>query len=132
MDRMADAEHDFTSHVRSDCLSLGLAIPNAVDHRARAEQSVGRQLVEFSNQLLGYEERFDFRVLDLRTPTPLIVVNLACLKSLEQTQKMVEHMSVMRAERGSVWTLFLARVSLAADVIQQRTALLQHIFDRRH
>src|SRR5271165_4918013 len=76
-DGMSDAEHHFPSQVRPHRFRLGFAITHAVRHNALTLKNFARKASEFVDQTFGCETRTRHRALQLRVPTPLIVVDLA-------------------------------------------------------
>src|SRR5271165_5430200 len=76
VDGVSDAEHHFPSQVRPHRFRLGFAITHAVRHKALTLKNFARKASEFLHQTFGYEARTRHRTLQLRGPTPLIVVDL--------------------------------------------------------
>ena len=97
VDGVSDTEHHFPSQVRPHRFRLGFAITHAVRHKALTLKNFARKASEFVDQTFGYETRTRYRALQLRVPTPLIVVDLASPNALCQTEKVIEHVSVVGA-----------------------------------
>src|SRR5271165_6801825 len=76
VDGVSDAEHHFPSQVRPHRFRLGFAITHAVRHRALTLKNFARKTSEFFDQTFGYKTCTCYRALQLRVPTPLIVVDL--------------------------------------------------------
>ena len=95
VDGVSDAEHHFPSQVRPHRFRLGFAITHAVRHSALTLKNFGRKASEFFDQAFGDETCTRYRTLQLRVPTPLIVVDLASPNSFHQTEKVIEHVPVV-------------------------------------
>src|SRR5271165_3708846 len=130
VDGMSDAEHHFPSQVRPHRFRLGFAITHAVRHNALTLKNVARNVSEFVDQTFGYETCTRHRVLHLRVPTPLIVVDLASPNSFRQTEEVIEHVPVVGSQRRRELSFKRARVYFLADALQKDAALLQDISSR--
>src|SRR5271166_583827 len=97
VDGMSDAEHHFPSQVRPHRFRLGFAITYAVRHNALTLKNFARKASEFVDQTFGYETRTRHRALQLRVPTPLIVVDLASPNSFRQTEEVIERVPIVGA-----------------------------------
>ncbi|HYU46232.1 MAG TPA: hypothetical protein VEK84_08655 [Terriglobales bacterium] len=132
---MSDAEHDFPRQVGTHRFHFALAISHAVRHSALTLKNSLRKASEFIDQTFGYETCTRHRAFQLWVPTPLIVVDLASANPFRQTEKVIQHVPVMRSQgRHGLsfgWPFKRARVRFIADAIQKDAALLQYIFSRR-
>ena len=99
VDGVSDTEHDFPSQVRLYGFRLGFAVTNAVGHHTLPLKNFGGKASKFIDQVFGDETRAHDRAFHFRVPAPLIVVNLARANSFRQTEKVIEHMPIVRTER---------------------------------
>ena len=130
VDGVSDAEHHFPSQVRPHRFRLGFAITHAVRHSALTLKNFARKASEFVDQTFGYETCTRHRALQLRVPTPLIVVDLASPNSFRQTEKVIEHVPIVGSQRRRELSFHRASVRFVANALQKDAALLQDIFNR--
>jgi hypothetical protein len=129
VDGVSDAEHDFPTQVRPHRFYLGFAITHAVRHSTLTMENFARKASEFVDEPFGYESCTRHGTLQLRVPTPLIVVDLASPNPFRQTEKVIEHVPVVGAQGCREFSFKRASVRFVADAIQKATALLQDISD---
>src|SRR5271166_2967886 len=130
VDGVSDAEHHFPSQVRPHRFHLGYAITDAVRHSAFTLKNFARKAFEFFDQTFGYETRTRHRALQLRVPTPLIVVDLTSPNSFRQTEKVIEYVSIVGSQRRAELSFHRAVVRFVVNALQKDAALLQDIFSR--
>jgi len=127
---VSHAEHHFPRQVRTYRFRLGFAVTHAVRHSTLTLKNSARKASEFVDQTFGHKTRTCYRVFQLRVPTSLIVVDLASANAFRQTEKVIEHVPIMRSQGRRELSFEWAGVRVIADTIQKDAALLQDIFNR--
>ncbi len=130
VDGVSDAEHHFPSQVRPHRFRLGFAITYAVRHNALTLKNFARKASEFFDQTFGYEMCTRYRALQLRVPTPLIVVDLASPNSFRQTEKVIEYVPIVGPQRRREFSFHRASIIFVANALQKEAALFQDILNR--
>src|SRR5882724_10465665 len=130
VDGVSDAEHGFSRQVRTHPFRLGFAIANAVRHSTFTLMNFARKVSEFIDQTFGYETGVRCRAFKLRVPTPLIIVDLTRSNTFRQTEKVIQHMPIVRSQGCRELSFKRASIPFIADATQKDAPLLQDIFNR--
>ena len=100
VDRVPDAEHDFTRHVGRYGFFSTVPVADSVADKTLLLKTVGRKIAKLIHQLFSHEARLHEGRFQQRISTPLIVVDFACANSLYETQEMLKDVPVVSSKRS--------------------------------
>ena len=130
VDRVPDAEHDFTRHVgRYGFFSTAL-VSDPVAHKTLLLKTVGRKIAKLIHQLFSHEARLHEGRFQQGIPAPVIVVDFACANSLYETQEMLEDVPVVSSERSREDSSQGPCIDFFAEAAEEDKALFKDLSHR--